>query len=112
MFRVISPVPDNWPLVLTFDGKGIVMLPGALRPATAKAAAAAEGSSPRGCRPGRRTAAALAELACVDDAAPVPRPPKTSSAAGTEEKKKKRRPANRRRRGRASRESRRRGASG
>ena len=28
-------------LVLTFDGKGIVMLPGALRPATAKAAAAA-----------------------------------------------------------------------
>ena len=41
--RVISPAPDSWPLVLTFDGKGIVMLPGALRPATAKAAAAAEG---------------------------------------------------------------------
>jgi len=29
--------------VLNFDGKGIVMLPEALRPATAKAAAAAEG---------------------------------------------------------------------
>src|SRR5271165_5138901 len=48
MFRVISPVPDNWPLVLTFDGKGIVMLPGALRPATAKAAAA---PPPTGTRP-------------------------------------------------------------
>ena len=40
--RVIEPAPDGWPLVLTFDGKGIVMLPEALRPATAKAAAAAK----------------------------------------------------------------------
>src|SRR5436190_759059 len=39
--RVIEPAPDGWALVLTFDGKGIVMLPGALRPATARAAAAA-----------------------------------------------------------------------
>jgi hypothetical protein len=29
-------------LILTFDGKGIVMLPEALRPATAKAAAEAQ----------------------------------------------------------------------
>jgi len=42
LFRVIDPAPDGWPLVLTFDGKGIVMLPEALRPATAKAAAAAK----------------------------------------------------------------------
>ena len=27
-----APAPDDVPLVLTFDGKGIVMLPGALRP--------------------------------------------------------------------------------
>jgi hypothetical protein len=33
--RAVSPAPDDHALVLTFDGKGIVMLPGALRPATA-----------------------------------------------------------------------------
>ena len=55
--RVISPAPDGHPLVLTFDGKGIVMLPQALRPATAKAAAAAQASSPPACHPGRNTAA-------------------------------------------------------
>src|SRR5208282_2748806 len=38
--REIVPAPGDHALVLTFDGKGIVMLPGALRPATAKAAAA------------------------------------------------------------------------
>src|SRR5512140_603002 len=32
--RVIRPAPADHALVLTFDGKGIVMLPGALRPAT------------------------------------------------------------------------------
>ena len=42
LWRVIVPAPDDHALVLTFDGKGIVMLPGALRPATAKAAAAAQ----------------------------------------------------------------------
>ena len=41
--RVTGLAPEEWPLILTFDGKGIVMLPGALRPATAKAAASAEG---------------------------------------------------------------------
>jgi len=40
--RLVSPAPDDHALVLTFDGKGIVMRPGALRPATAKAAAAAQ----------------------------------------------------------------------
>ena len=73
MFRVISPVPDNWPLVLTFDGKGIVMLPGALRPATAKAAAAAEGKLATRLSPGEKNGRKrMAELACVYDAAPVP----------------------------------------
>ena len=76
MFRVISPVPDNWPLVLTFDGKGIVMLPGALRPATAKAAAAAEGKLATRLSPGEKNGRKrMAELACVYDAAPVPRTP-------------------------------------
>ena len=42
-WRLVSPVPEGWPLILTFDGKGIVMLPEALRPATAKAAAPAGG---------------------------------------------------------------------
>ena len=52
-WRLVSPVPEGWPLILTFDGKGIVMLPEALRPATAKAAESAENKlatrlSPRG----------------------------------------------------------------
>lgn len=41
-WRVVADAPEACPLILTFDGKGIVMLPGALRPATAKAAEAAE----------------------------------------------------------------------
>src|SRR5437762_2611912 len=64
------------PLVLTFDGKGIVMLPGALRPATAKAAAAAEGKLATRLSPGEKNGRKrMAELACVYDAAPVPRAP-------------------------------------
>ena len=55
--RAIDPAPEDWPLILTFDGKGIVMLPGALRPATAKAAASAEGKLATGLSPGRSTAA-------------------------------------------------------
>ena len=74
--RVVSPAPDGWPLVLTFDGKGIVMLPDALRPATAKAAAAAEGKLATRLSPGEKNGRKrMAELACVYDAAPVPRTP-------------------------------------
>ncbi|MGH3181543.1 MAG: ISKra4 family transposase [Streptosporangiaceae bacterium] len=74
--RVISPAPDNWPLVLTFDGKGIVMLPDSLRPATAKAAAAAENKLATRLSPGEKNGRKrMAELACVYDAAPVPRTP-------------------------------------
>ena len=116
MFRVISPVPDNWPLVLTFDGKGIVMLPGALRPATAKAAAAAEGKLATRLSPGEKNGRKrMAELACVFAAVPVPRTPEDIISTPAQKRKKRRRrrrPANRRRRGRASRGSRRREASG
>ena len=74
--RVIEPAPDGWPLVLTFDGKGIVMLPDALRPATAKAAAAAQGKLATRLSPGEKNGRKrMAELACVYDAAPVPRTP-------------------------------------
>ena len=54
LFRVIDPAPGGWPLVLTFDGKGIVMLPDALRPATAKAAAAAQGKLATRLSPGEK----------------------------------------------------------
>ena len=76
LWRVISPAPEAWPLVLTFDGKGIVMLPEALRPATAKAAAAAQGKLATRLSPGEKNGRKrMAELACVYDAAPVPRTP-------------------------------------
>ena len=76
LWRVISPAPDSWPLVLTFDGKGIVMLPEALRPATAKAAAAAQGKLATRLSPGEKNGRKrMAGLACVYDAAPVPRTP-------------------------------------
>jgi hypothetical protein len=76
LWRVIKPAPEAWPLVLTFDGKGIVMLPDALRPATARAAAAAEGKLATRLSPGEKNGRKrMAELACVYDAAPVPRTP-------------------------------------
>ena len=76
LWRAISPAPEAWPLVLTFDGKGIVMLPEALRPATAKAAAAAQGKLATRLSPGEKNGRKrMAELACVYDAAPVPRTP-------------------------------------
>ena len=74
--RLASPAPEGWPLVLTFDGKGIVMLPEALRPATAKAAASAESKLATRLSPGEKNGRKrMAELACVYDAAPVPRTP-------------------------------------
>jgi hypothetical protein len=76
LHRVIKPAPQGYPLVLTFDGKGIVMLPAALRPATAKAAAAAEGKLATRLSPGEKSGRKrMAELACVYDAVPVPRTP-------------------------------------
>jgi hypothetical protein len=90
LFRVISPAPDSWPLVLTFDGKGIVMLPEALRPATAKAAAAAQGKLATRLSPGEKNGRKrMAELACVYDAVPVPRTPEDIISTPAQKRKKK-----------------------
>ena len=67
-------------LVLTGDGKGIVMRPDALRPATAKAAASGRNKLATRLSPGEKHGRKrMAELACVYDAAPAPRAPATSS---------------------------------
>jgi hypothetical protein len=74
--RVTGPAPGGCPLILTFDGKGIVMLPEALRPATAKAAASAGNRLATRLSPGEKHGRKrMAELACVYDAVPVPRTP-------------------------------------
>ena len=88
--RVIIPAPDGWPLILTFDGKGIVMLPDALRPATAKAAAAAEGKLATRLSPGEKNGRKrMAELACVYDAVPVPRTPEDVISTPAQKRRKK-----------------------
>ena len=71
------PVPCTAPtlLVISADAKGIVMRPGALRPATAKAAARQGRMRTRlaaGEKPNRKR---MATLACVYDAGPSPRRP-------------------------------------
>jgi hypothetical protein len=76
LHRVIEPAPGGYPVVLTFEGTGIVWLRGALRPATAKAAAAAGGKLATRLSPGEKSGRKrMAELACVYDALPVPRAP-------------------------------------
>jgi hypothetical protein len=94
--RVISPAPGDHALVLTFDGKGIVMLPGALRPATAKAAAAAAGRLATRLSPGEKNGRnRMAELACVYDAAPVPRAPGDIISTPAQKRKEKKAQASR-----------------
>jgi hypothetical protein len=71
------PVPCTAPtlLVISADAKGIVMRPGALRPATARAAARQGKMRTRltaGEKPNRKR---MATLACVYDAEPAPRRP-------------------------------------
>jgi hypothetical protein len=72
--RAPGPAEDEVLLVLQFDGKGIVMRPEALRPATAEAAASAARKLatrlPPGEKHGRKR---MAELAAVHDTIPVPR---------------------------------------
>ena len=71
-----GPAPDEHVLVLTGDGKGIVMRPEALRPATAKAAATGRTKLATRLSPGEKHGRKrMAELACVYDAAPAPRTP-------------------------------------
>lgn len=63
-------------LVLSCDGKGVVMRPGALRPCTAaKAAAAAPKLASRLSRGEKRNRKRLAELGAVYDATPAARSP-------------------------------------
>jgi hypothetical protein len=61
-------------LVLTFDGKGVVMRLDALRAATAKAATASAPKLATRLSPGEKNGRKrMAELACVHDTAPAPR---------------------------------------
>ena len=73
--RVPVPCTVSTLLVISADAKGIVMRPGALRPATAKAAARQGRMRTRlaaGEKPNRKR---MATLACVYDAEPSPRRP-------------------------------------
>ncbi|MGH3237966.1 MAG: ISKra4 family transposase, partial [Streptosporangiaceae bacterium] len=89
-WRRVEPAPEGWPLVLTFDGKGIVMLPEALRPATAKAAESAEGKLATRLSPGEKNGRKrMCEVAGVYDAAPVPRTPEEIIAAPAQKRKKR-----------------------
>jgi hypothetical protein len=66
--------PQTDLLVLTFDGKGVVMRPEGLREATAKAASAAERKLTTRLSPGEKgNRKRMAEVAAVYDAEPVPR---------------------------------------
>jgi len=83
-----DPAPDDHVLVLTGDGKGIVMRPEALRPATAKAAAAGSRKLATRLSPGEKHGRKrMAELACVYDAAPVARTPDDIIALPGKDKK-------------------------
>jgi hypothetical protein len=74
--RVPVPCTASTPLVISADAKGIVMRPGALRPATARAAARQTNKMrtrlTAGEKPNRKR---MATLACVYDAEPSPRRP-------------------------------------
>jgi hypothetical protein len=73
--RIPVPCTAGTLLVISADAKGIVMRPGALRPATAKAAARQAKMRTRlaaGEKPNRKR---MATLACVYDAEPAPRRP-------------------------------------
>lgn len=69
-----DPAPDGDVLVLSFDGKGVVMRPDGLRPATAKTAAQANhklsARLSKGEKHGRKR---MAEVAAVYDLTPIPR---------------------------------------
>jgi hypothetical protein len=73
--RIPEPCTASTLLVISADAKGIVMRPGALRPATARAAARQGKMRTRlaaGEKPNRKR---MATLACVYDAEPAPRRP-------------------------------------
>ncbi len=69
-----GPLEDGDPLVISADGKGIVMRPEHLRPATAKKAATANPKLEARLSKGeKRSRKRLAEVAVVYDITPVPR---------------------------------------
>ena len=71
-----EPVEPTDTLVISADGKGIVMRPNALRPATQRAAEAAQHKLTTRLSTGeKRNAKRIAELAVVYDCTPVPRTP-------------------------------------
>ena len=71
-----TPGEDGDVLVLSCDGKGIVMRPEALRPATAKAAAAGTTKlATRLSKGEKRNRKRMAEVGAVYDVSPVPRTP-------------------------------------
>jgi hypothetical protein len=76
----LSAEPNDL-LVLSADGKGIVMRPEALRDATAKAAIST-GSPPRLSKGEKRNRKRMAEVGSVYDAAPVPRTPQDILTTG------------------------------
>ena len=72
-----AEVTDGDLLVLSADGKGIVMRPDALRPATAKAAAKATGKlTTRLSKGEKRNRKRVAEIGAVYDLTPIPRTPR------------------------------------
>ena len=74
--RLQADVTDGDLLVLSADGKGIVMRPDALRPATAKAAAKATGKlNTRLSKGEKRNRKRVAEVGAVYDLTPVARTP-------------------------------------
>jgi hypothetical protein len=84
--RLPQPSPDGDLVVLSFDGKGVVMRPEALRPATAKAAAEAKTKlATRLSRGEKRDRKRMAEIGTVYDATPVPRTPEQIITTGTDQ---------------------------
>ena len=94
--RRVEPAPGRL-LVMQFDGKGVVMLPAALREATAKAAKQARRKLATRLSPGEKHGRKrMAELAAVYDAAAQPRTPadviSRGAAVGENPPKRRRRP--------------------
>ena len=74
--------------------KGVVMRPGALREATARAAAGARRKLATRLSPGEKHGRKrMAELACVYDAVPVPRTPQDVISTPAQKRRKKKAPA-------------------
>jgi len=74
--RVPEPAPQEQVLMIQADGKGIVMREEGLRPATAKAAAAAKRKVAARLSPGEKNGRKrMAEIAAVTDVIPAPRAP-------------------------------------